>query len=220
MRSDFGAVRVGAGTRPSAQGRPGAWPIAARLATHAAIAGGCLAYALGFARPLFVCEPWIPLPSALLVVSSGALGVAVAAANVAATRRAARARWGVALLETLKAPVEGSTDGTLLLLALAGGVAEELLFRGVLGPALGVVLSSALFGLAHQVRGPARWIWAGWAFALGLALALVFRATGSLLGPIVAHVAINFANLRFVRDARIDARGAHKRLGGLLARRE
>ncbi|MBL8611641.1 MAG: CPBP family intramembrane metalloprotease [Myxococcales bacterium] len=210
-------MRASAGAGPSA--RTGAWPLAVRLATHAAIGGGCLAYAIGFGRPLFVCEPWLPLPSAVLVAASGALGVAVAAANVMATRRAARARWGAALLETLKAPVEGATDATLLLMALAGGVAEELLFRGVLGPALGVVLASALFGLAHQVRGPARWIWAGWAFLLGLALALVFRATGSLLGPVVAHVAINFANLRFVRDARIDARGAHKRLGGLLAPR-
>jgi membrane protease YdiL (CAAX protease family) len=35
---------------------------------------------------------------------------------------------------------------------------------------------------------------------MGILFGLAFVITGSLVGPIVAHVAINFANLRFIRD--------------------
>jgi len=89
------------------------------------------------------------------------------------------------------------------------------LFRGFLAPLIGVVASSVVFGALHQVRGPARWGWMAWATVMGLVFASVFAATGSLAGPLVAHAAINHANLRFLRDSR---RQAPRRLGGLLRR--
>ena len=52
--------------------------------------------------------------------------------------------------------------------------------------------------------------------ALSLAFGGLFLATGSLLGPIVAHVAINVTNLRYLRDN--DVTPKPRRLGGLLAR--
>jgi membrane protease YdiL (CAAX protease family) len=53
-----------------------------------------------------------------------------------------------------------------------------------------------------------------WATATGLLFALVFRATGSLVGPVVAHAAINAVNLRYLRDN--DPAPPRRRLGGLL----
>jgi membrane protease YdiL (CAAX protease family) len=49
---------------------------------------------------------------------------------------------------------------------------------------------------------------------MGLLFAVVFRATGSLLGPIAAHAAINAANLRYLRDN--DPSPRRRPLGGLL----
>jgi membrane protease YdiL (CAAX protease family) len=56
-----------------------------------------------------------------------------------------------------------------------------------------------------------------WATVMGLAFGLVFRVTGSLVGPMIAHVAINAVNLRLLRDAAPEPRRP-RRLGGLLAR--
>jgi hypothetical protein len=51
---------------------------------------------------------------------------------------------------------------------------------------------------------------------MGALFGLVFAATGSLVGPLVAHFAINHVNLRFLRDHDPDPRP--RRLGGLLQR--
>jgi membrane protease YdiL (CAAX protease family) len=51
---------------------------------------------------------------------------------------------------------------------------------------------------------------------MGLLFGVLFAATGSLAGPVVAHLAINAANLRFLRDT--DPAPARRELGGLLRR--
>ena len=104
-----------------------------------------------------------------------------------------------------------------MVMALASGVGEELFFRGCLTPLVGVFLSSAAFGVLHQVRGRARWAWAGWATVMGLAFATIYELTGHLVGPILAHVTINLVNLRYLRDH--DPEAKPRTLGGLLARR-
>jgi membrane protease YdiL (CAAX protease family) len=53
---------------------------------------------------------------------------------------------------------------------------------------------------------------------MGLLFGALFLATGSLLGPIVAHVAINVVNLRFLRDTDLEPQ-RQRRLGGLLTPR-
>ena len=55
-----------------------------------------------------------------------------------------------------------------------------------------------------------------WATVMGLLFGILFAATGSLVGPIVAHAIINAANLRFLRDN--DPEAVPKPLGGLLRR--
>ena len=52
---------------------------------------------------------------------------------------------------------------------------------------------------------------------MGLVFGALFLATGSLLGPLVAHAVINVANLRFVRDTEVEE-PKPRRLGGLLRR--
>ncbi len=81
---------------------------------------------------------------------------------------------------------------------------------------IGVVLASLIFGALHQIRGEARWWWVVSATTIGVLLALVFRASGSLLGPIAAHAAVNGVNLRYLRDN--DPLPRRRRLGGLLRR--
>lgn len=80
------------------------------------------------------------------------------------------------------------------LLVAAAAVGEEFLFRGVLarswsawmGPAGGLVASSALFGLIHIV--PVR---VAVTFVLGLHFGLIVLRTGRLGGAILAHAANN-----------------------------
>ena len=153
---------------------------------------------------------------ASFLVSLG-LGLCLGAVTVAATRAIVRrAEWARALHVALRPAVFGSGDGVLFALAAASATGEELLFRGLLVPTIGVLASSLVFGLLHQIRGRGRWGWMLWATLMGVLFAIVFIASGSLAGPLVAHAAINHANLRFLRDN--DPNPHPRALGGLLKR--
>jgi hypothetical protein len=83
----------------------------------------------------------------------------------------------------------------LIWVGLLPGLSEELLFRGVMLPALGlnitgVVISSLCFGILHM-SGVNQWPYAVWATAVGLLFGYSAVATGNLLVPIVAHVFTN-----------------------------
>lgn len=86
----------------------------------------------------------------------------------------------------------------LIWLGLLPGLSEELLFRGVMLPALGLdtpglVVSSLCFGILH-LSGLQQWPYAIWATAVGLVLGYSAIATGNLLVPIVAHVLTNLVS--------------------------
>jgi uncharacterized protein len=87
----------------------------------------------------------------------------------------------------------------IVVLALLSALGEELLFRGLLQPWMGLLPQALLFGLVHQMPGPSRWIWVSWALVVGLALGALYDVTGSLLGPIVAHAVVNGLNLHFLK---------------------
>ncbi|MEB3180604.1 MAG: CPBP family intramembrane glutamic endopeptidase [Nostocaceae cyanobacterium] len=84
----------------------------------------------------------------------------------------------------------------LVWLGLLPGLSEELLFRGVMIPALGfdiiaLVLSSLCFGILH-LSGTQQWPYVVWATTVGLILGYSALASDNLLVPIVAHIVTNF----------------------------
>ena len=83
-------------------------------------------------------------------------------------------------------------------LGLLPGISEELLFRGVMLPAVGlnlwgVTLSSLCFGLLH-ISGIDRWAYMLWAAIVGFFLGLMALWTGNLLVPILAHGIANLVS--------------------------
>jgi membrane protease YdiL (CAAX protease family) len=194
-----------------------AGPIYTAMAAYGAMATVATGVSVVLGRSPLECEGWLGARGAASWLLSLGAGVALGAVTIAATRLLVRrATWAQALHVALRPAVHGVSDSALIALAGASAVGEELLFRGVLVPLVGIVFSSVLFGFLHQVRGQARWAWMAWATVMGGLLAAVFTLTGSLAGALVAHAAINHSNLRFLRDN--DPAPRKHRLGGLLKR--
>jgi len=210
------AERLGSGgEHPGAFGRRR--PVLAVLGAYAALGGAAAVIAVALGRNPLAYDGWLGMRGPAAVLSSLGSGVCIGALTIAATRAMVRrAQWARALHEALRPAVHGAGDGALVAVAVASALGEELLFRGLLVPLLGVVLPAVLFGVLHQIRGRARWGWMAWAALMGLLFGVVFAATGSLAGPIAAHALINAANLRFLRDT--DPAPRPRALGGLLRR--
>ena len=85
-------------------------------------------------------------------------------------------------------------------ISVAAGVGEELLFRGVIQPTLGLVPASLLFGALH-IGGGGSVVFGAWAAGLGGALGLLAIASGGWLAPAVAHVVYDAAALAYIRWA-------------------
>jgi membrane protease YdiL (CAAX protease family) len=100
----------------------------------------------------------------------------------------------------------GAATWQLLLIALAAGVGEELLYRGLIqvglagwiGPPHGTwvawLAASVFFGVCHWVTGE----YALLATAIGLALGGLFLVTGNLLAPIAMHALYDFLALVYL----------------------
>jgi uncharacterized protein len=83
----------------------------------------------------------------------------------------------------------------IIWLGLLPGLSEELLFRGVMLPALGsdhvaVIVSSLCFGVLH-LSGSQQWPYVIWATIVGLILGYGAVFSGNLLVPIIAHIMTN-----------------------------
>jgi hypothetical protein len=145
-------------------------------------------------------EPWLRLPPLAAAGLSVSLGVAIAFGVVLATRyTVARFSWARQLHSELQPLACRLGEKQIVPIAIFSGLGEELFFRAFLTPTIGVLASCALFGVLHQIRGPSRWVWVGWATLVGASFAIVFAATGSILGPVLAHALINAINLTFLR---------------------
>lgn len=139
-----------------------------------------------------------PYPTRL--VASVGLGLALGVVVVALTPRLVeRFEWARALQHEMKEVVGVLTRGQVLWLALSSGVAEELFFRGAMQPVLGLWFTSLIFGAVHV--GPNRVFvaWAAWACVMGVLLGAIFEVTGVLWGAVLAHVWINYRNMRFIQ---------------------
>ncbi len=85
------------------------------------------------------------------------------------------------------------SPGGKLMVALASGFGEEVLFRGILLAELGLVPSSLLFALLHL--GDRRMVWmAGWAFLTGMLMGGLVLLTGNLALAVVIHMCNNYAS--------------------------
>ncbi|MBE9099047.1 CPBP family intramembrane metalloprotease [filamentous cyanobacterium LEGE 07170] len=83
----------------------------------------------------------------------------------------------------------------LLWLGFLPGMSEELLFRGVMLPAIGlnwfgILISSLCFGVLHFFGGR-YWSYVLWATIIGAALAISAVVSQNLLIPVIAHVTTN-----------------------------
>ena len=101
--------------------------------------------------------------------------------------------------ETLRPVLEGCTWPDLALLAVAAGVGEEMLFRGVLqgalgqwlGPWMGLALAAPIFGMAHPITPT----YAVLVSLIGAYLGAVWMFNGNLLTVMVAHAVYDFIAL-------------------------
>lgn len=165
--------------------------------------------------PVLHPEPWLELGPGVRDAYSGAVGLALGALSVLLTRAMVN-KWGWAkhLHAELRPIARGITGTGIVVLAVTSAGGEELLFRGLLAPWIGLVPQALIFGLAHQIPGRSRWVWATWASAMGVLLGSIFQLTGSLVGPVVAHALVNGLNLAYLKHH--DPRPPPRVLGGLL----
>jgi membrane protease YdiL (CAAX protease family) len=182
------------------------------------IVSASIAVVLGKGSPLVHPEPWLRLASADAHTYSLAVGLAFGALIVVLTRLLVpRISWARALHRQLRPIAAGISLPGIAVLAILSAIGEELFFRGLLQPWLGLVAQALLFGLLHQVRGPSRWVWVCWATLMGLAIGAIFELTGSLAGPLAAHALVNGLNLAYLKRHNPDPE--QRSLGGLLGQR-
>ena len=166
------------------------------------------------ASPLVHSDGWLGLDLVTAHVYSLSAGLTFGALLVLMTRVSVHYfEWARQLHRALRPFCHGLSLPAVVLLALLSACGEELLFRGLLQPLMGLVPQAVVFGLLHYLPGPSRWVWVGWATAVGVALGGLFAASGSLLGPIAAHALVNGLNLAFLRSHDPAPR---RSLGGLL----
>jgi CAAX protease family protein len=194
------------------------WGRFAALYAFLGVASGAVALVWRSGSPLVHPSPLIALGSRQSHTYSLCIGIAVGALVVVSTRvMVARFEWARRLHRELRPFASSMSSTGIVVLALLSAFGEELLFRGLLQPWIGLLPQALLFGFLHQVRGPSRWVWAGWATVVGLVLGAIFQLSGSLVGPIAAHALINGLNLAFLKSH--DPEPQRRSLGGLLGLR-
>ena len=86
----------------------------------------------------------------------------------------------------------------IVVVSLLAGLAEEMLFRGVLQPLVGLPAASLIFGAVH-VGGRGFVGYGLWAACIGALFGWLMVVTGGLLAPIVAHAVYDALALAYVR---------------------
>lgn len=87
----------------------------------------------------------------------------------------------------------------ILFISLLAGCAEEILFRGVIQPATGIIFASILFGLIHFIT-PAYMLMAT---LMGLYIGFFFEQFGSILIPIQIHFLYDLGLLMYIKHVMI-----------------
>lgn len=174
-------------------------PMVLLLASEAAILYPVLVFAVLAPEPLsriFPLRRVNPLTGVLAVLSMICLYPAIAAVNLLTLQ----------VTENAASAVAGMTKAMpmwqmVLAVGVIGPLCEELAFRGYIlqalrsagKPAAAVIISAFLFGLIHLNLNQACY-----AFAFGLALALVALGTESILPGFIMHMVLNSAQVIFL----------------------
>lgn len=87
---------------------------------------------------------------------------------------------------------------TILLLAIASSVGEELFFRGALQPKIGIVLTSIIFGLLHLPMEKDLLPWPLFAILMGFLLGFLYDETGAVIAPATTHFLVNLLNIAII----------------------
>jgi membrane protease YdiL (CAAX protease family) len=146
--------------------------------------------------------------------------VAIAAIIVLGGRFLEQYEWYKRMGEVLREPVrvllgEKSGASEALIVAISSAVGEESLFRGALQPGLArlfehhlfhldqrpaillaIVATAVSFTLLHPPWKRELRPWTFFALAMGLAWGVIAAWSGSLAGPVLSHLLVNFFNLR------------------------
>ena len=139
----------------------------------------------------------IPMVSLYWQPEHGAIGVGIGV-GVALLSSLIYEVWEsyrIAAQEYLEMVLKPLKPVDLIWLGLLPGLSEEMLFRGVALPALGMngialIISSVVFGALHMASAK-HLSYTVWAIAVGMMLGAVTMYTGNLLSAIVAHVLTN-----------------------------
>jgi membrane protease YdiL (CAAX protease family) len=99
------------------------------------------------------------------------------------------------VIKDVKKLFDNSGLADIALISLLAGIAEEMLFRGVIQAAIGMIGASILFGLAHFITRAYMVI----ALCMGLYLGFFFEITGNLFVPIQIHVFYDFGALIYLK---------------------
>lgn len=174
-----------------------------RILVAALVYGAMLLAACGWgwwdARSILYADRWLEWSRPASVALSIGLGLVVAFVVIAATRRfVRRTRWGRNLHVSFRGLLGPMSGAEIAFFALASGIAEEAFFRGAMQPALGLVPTALLFGLAHVPPSRKLISWTLFAVVMGLVFGVIFALTGELAGLVLAHILINYENLHFI----------------------
>lgn len=103
-------------------------------------------------------------------------------------------------LESLSTLVANLGVGDIVLIAVISGFCEEVFFRGVLQPTVGIFFASAIFAIFHDpfFRNISYLLFA---FLASLLLGALYISTGSLWAPAVCHIVNNLISLFLLRYA-------------------
>jgi uncharacterized protein len=151
-------------------------------------------------RLWLLLDPTEPLPAewdnGRSLLLGGAIGLGITALSAVAYRAwDAYRRSADFYLDLVIKPLHWAD---LIWLGILPGMSEELLFRGVMLPAIGltwygILMTSACFGVLH-FSGNQHWSYVVWAIAIGILLGYSAVVTGNLMVPIVAHTTTNLVS--------------------------
>lgn len=126
------------------------------------------------------------------------LGAVAGLALVAVSRVAARLPSGRQMVAVFQRALGRPSLLSCVALACAAAIAEELLFRAVLQPQLGIWLVTLLFAAAHFPFDRALALWPLLALPTGLVFGALYEYTGATTASIVAHALVNGLNLLWI----------------------